>query len=107
MRYYAENFFLEYGTPKYYHNRIDPIDIHAPSQAIAFFSGMGGDYQQLTEKVLRWMLNNMYSGQGWFYFQKHKSYTNKISYMRWSQAWVLHALTEYVFRHKNDENNDF
>ena len=106
VRYYTDNFFLEDGTPKYYHDRIYPIDIHAPAQAIAFFSGMGGDYQQLTERVLSWMLKNMYSDKGWFYFQKHKYYTNKISYMRWCQAWALHALTEYAFQHNDDENND-
>ena len=107
VRYYADNFFLEDGTPKYYHDRTYPIDIHAPAQAIAFFSGMGSDYQQLTERVLNWMLKNMCGGKGYFYFQKHKLYTNKISYMRWSQAWAFHALTEYALRHKDDQNSDF
>ena len=34
VRYYAENFFLPDGTPKYYHDRVYPIDIHSPAQAI-------------------------------------------------------------------------
>jgi len=31
----------EDGTPKYYHDRIYPIDIHSPAQAICFFSREG------------------------------------------------------------------
>ena len=96
VKYYADNFFLSDGTPKYYHNKVYPIDIHAPAQAIVFFSGMGKRYKDLTNTILRWMLDNLYSGKGWFYFQKRRFYTNKIPYMRWSQAWAFHALTEYA-----------
>ncbi|MBI9016863.1 MAG: glycoside hydrolase family 127 protein [Phycisphaerae bacterium] len=94
--YYANNFFLADGTPKYYHNKTYPIDIHAPAQAIYFFSSMGPQYQELTDKILNWTLNNLYSEKGYFYFRKTKLYTNKIPYMRWTQAWVFHALTEYL-----------
>lgn len=96
VKYYAENFFLENGTPKYYHDRIYPIDIHSPAQAICFFSHKDQEYQNLTDKIVHWMLANMYSGDGYFYFRKGHYLTNKISYMRWSQAWAFHALTEYL-----------
>lgn len=101
VKYYAGNFFLEDGTPKYYHDRIYPIDIHAPAQAICFFSQEGSEYQYLTERILRWMLHNMYSGNGFFYFRKGRLVTNRIPYMRWSQAWAFHALTDYIFESKN------
>ena len=96
VKYYKDNFFLSDGTPKYYHNKIYPIDIHAPAQAVSFFSGLGKNYRSLTEKVLHWMFENMLSPKGYFYFQKKKLYTNKIPYMRWSQAWAFHALTSYL-----------
>lgn len=95
VRFYADNFFLTDGTPKYYHNKIYPIDIHSPAQATVFFSGTGDKYMDLTDRVLAWMLDNLYSNKGWFYFHKKKFYTNKTPYMRWNQAWVFHALTEY------------
>ena len=41
------------------------------------------------------MLDKMYSGK-YFYFRKGRFLTNRIPYMRWSQAWAFHALTEYV-----------
>ena len=97
VKYYEENFFLEDGTPKYYHDRIYPIDIHSPAQAVCFFSQQGEEYQDIRDKIIRWMLTNMYSNNGHFYFRKGRFVTNKISYMRWSQAWAFHALTEYLY----------
>ena len=47
------------------------------------------------DAVLSWMLTNMYEGDGRFFFQKHKLFTNRISYMRWSQAWMFRALTAF------------
>jgi len=97
INYYVKNFFLEDGTPKYYDDRIYPIDIHSPAEAVYFFSGEGKKYQDLTEKILNWMLENMWSKSGYFYFRKTQHFINRISYMRWSQAWGLRALTEYCF----------
>jgi len=96
VEYYARNFFLEDGTPKYYYDRTYPIDIHAPAQAICFFSQEGQEYRALSEKVIAWMLCNMYSTRGFFYFRKSRFLTNRIPYMRWSQAWVFHALAEFL-----------
>lgn len=96
VRFYARNFFLPDGTPKYYHNSIWPIDIHSPAQAIVFFSGLGAEYRELTDRILSWTIENMYNAKGYFYFQKWPHLTNKIPYMRWGQAWAFHALTEYL-----------
>lgn len=94
MGFYRTNFFLEDGTPKYYHNKLYPIDIHAPAQAVVFFSQRGDTYNDLTEKIVQWMVNNLWSANGFFYFQKKKLYINRIPYIRWSQAWTFHAFTE-------------
>ncbi len=96
VRFYSENFFLEDGTPKYYHNRTWPIDIHSPAQAVVFFSAMGPAYAGLSRRILEWMIVNMQDPGGFFYFQRHPWYTNRIPYMRWGQAWAFHALTEHL-----------
>lgn len=100
VRFYAKNFFLPNGTPKYYHDRIWPIDIHAPAEAMAFFTGEGEEYRELTDRVLEWTLNHMAGPKGFFYFRKGRWLTNKIPYMRWSQAWMFRALTAYVLNNK-------
>lgn len=102
-RFYADNFFLADGTPKYYHDRTFPIDIHSSAQALVFFSAMGETYLELVDKILKWTITNMRAKKGFFYFQKHKSRTNKIPYMRWAQAWMFHALTAYEFNQSPQE----
>jgi len=98
LAFYLNNFFTENGVPKYYHNSIYPIDIHTTAQLIITLSKLHKfkENQSLVEKVLEWTINNMFSKKGYFYFQKTKFYTNKIPYIRWSQAWMFYGLTEYL-----------
>ena len=100
--YYKNNFFLEDGTPKYYHDSTYPIDIHSPAQALVFFSCLGAEYRPLSEKIATWMIANMQDQKGYFYFQLKPHYTNKIPYMRWAQAWAFHALTEHCLCQEKD-----
>lgn len=97
VKYYAENFFSVDGTPHYYHNAIYPIDIHAPAEALAFFAFENG-YLDLTERILSWMLRNLYDAErNYFYFRRTRSSINRIEYMRWGQAWALYGLAEYLY----------
>jgi len=96
VKFYAENFFEADGTPKYYHDRLYLVDIHAPAEAIFFFSGEGVAYEDLVARILQWTLNNMFDEKsGLFYFRKSAYFTIRIPYMRWSEAWAFRALTQY------------
>jgi len=97
LQYYIDHFFLPDGMAKYYDNRVFPVDIHSPCQAIVVLSDSLGDDTGLSERIVRWMFQHMWSHKGYFYFRKGRLYTNKICYMRWSQAWAFHALTSYLF----------
>ncbi len=102
--YYARTFFLEDGTPKYYNSRLYPIDVHAPAQGIAFFSQEEG-HGELTERILSWLLREMWDERGFVFFRKTRSHTNRIPYMRWAQAWAFHALTRYHCRADTESGN--
>jgi len=93
--FYEKHFFLEDGAPKYYFNKIYPLDIHSAAQAIVFFSRMGKDYFNLAQKVTVWMIENLQDKKGYFYYQKRRFFKVKIPYMRWAQAWAFHALTSF------------
>jgi hypothetical protein len=102
LKYYLSNFFEDDGRSKYYSNALYPVDIHAPSQLVitlakskAFDANL-----ELIDKVIGWTIDNMQSSKGYFYFQKERFYTNKISYMRWSQAWIFYALAYYLQKTK-------
>jgi hypothetical protein len=102
VKFYTDHFYLADGTPKYFHNRIYPVDIHAPAEAIYFLSGEGEEQRLLAEKVLAWTMKNLWNERkGYFNFRKTRFASNRIPYMRWSQAWGMRALTEYYVHHAN------
>lgn len=98
MKYYLETFFDKEGRSAYYNNSLYPIDIHAPSQLFVTLhkAGIFKENKELADRVLNWTVKNMQSPEGYFYYQKRKYLTNKISYMRWSQAWIFYGLTYYL-----------
>ena len=100
--FYIKNFFNEDGSPKYYHNRQYPIDIHCPGQLFVTLHRLGkfDEYRDLAAKVLEWTIRNMQDRRGYFYYQLKKGISSKISYMRWSNAFMFNALSYYIL---NDE----
>jgi len=59
---------------------------------------MGEEYRNLAETVMNWTIDNLRDRTGYFYYRKGKFLRNKIPYIRWSQAWAFHALTEYLIQ---------
>jgi hypothetical protein len=104
FKYYIQTFFTQEGIPKYYNNCTYPIDIHASAQLIITASRLDKFYEQkdLIDKVLNWTVNNMQSNRGYFYYQKNKNFTSRIPYMRWAQAWMFYALSEYLLQINNN-----
>ncbi|GAB3002576.1 hypothetical protein GCM10010960_05220 [Arenimonas maotaiensis] len=98
LDFYLANFFLADGTPKYYHNRTYPIDIHCPGQLWVSLSVMGRfqPHAALCRKVADWTLANMQDSQGFFYYQLKRGVSSKIPYMRWSNAFMFNALSYYL-----------
>lgn len=94
--YYKEHFFEADGTAKYYHNAPYPLDPHSVSQAIITLVKLGdgkGDLA-LANKVAHWSIANLYMpDKEQFVYQKTKSETNKINYMRWTQAWMYYSFS--------------
>lgn len=96
FEFYRRNFFREDGAPKYFDDRTYPIDIHSVAQSIITlveFGDLDEENLVLAQSVLRWADANMLGSDGYYYYQVHPSYKNRISYIRWSQAWMLLALS--------------
>jgi len=107
LKDYREN--IEKGLNFYYSNQFDakgrslwrmpkkwPIDIHNQSQGIitfTIFKDLNDNYPRFAEKIANWTINNMQSADGRFSYQKWPILLNKVSYMRWNQAWMLLALS--------------
>ncbi|MEC4749587.1 hypothetical protein [Methylomicrobium sp. Wu6] len=95
--FFCNHFFRDDNAPKYFHDKVYPIDIHSVAQSIITLI----DFKQYNENNLRlayfvceWAIEQMWNEKsGYFYFVDLPFWKNKISYMRWSQAWMLLALT--------------
>ena len=98
FNYYLRTFFLDDGRCKYYNNSLYPIDIHAPAQLIVTLYRLGklNAHQALADRVLNWTIENMQDRKGYFYYQINKTFTSKIPYMRWAQAWMFYALSIWL-----------
>lgn len=96
--FYIRQFFHEDGMPKYYHDRTYPIDIHCPGQLLVTLSNLKryDAFGDLAQKVLKWTLQNMQDEKGYFYYQLKPGISSKISYMRWSNAFMFHAMSCYL-----------
>ncbi len=95
LRFYADNLFLNDGTPKLKHNSVYPIDIHSCAQGIITFCELADfepKYLKMAHKAAEWSMNNMQDEKGYFYYRVYKHRVDRTPYIRWGQAWMLRAL---------------
>ena len=102
--FYIDNFFRQDGAPKYFHNRVYPLDVHSVAQSIITLLELKDRDERsvpLAHKVFGWAMENLWDDRGFYYYHIQPLFKNKLSYMRWSQAWMMSALShllEYVQR---------
>ncbi|PTX44477.1 hypothetical protein C8P64_0456 [Christiangramia gaetbulicola] len=106
FNFYINNFFEGDGTPKYYHDKKYPIDIHCPAQLFVTLSKLNkfDECKQLSAKVLNWSIQYMQDKRGYFYYQLKKGVSSKISYMRWSNAFMFNAMSHYLLEEQKLQN---
>lgn len=93
--FYLAHFFREDGAPRYFHNKTYPIDVHCVAQSIitlSVFRDLSPNIDDQLRAVLDWAVRNMWDDRGFFYYRVLRTTKVRISYMRWSQAWMLTAL---------------
>jgi len=100
LNYYLHQLFTEEGLPKYYNTALYPIDVHVLAEVLVLFqvlrkSNMAWFPEQMKkiERTMLELLDKFQDPQGYFYYQKTRQGWNKISYMRWGQAWMFYALS--------------
>jgi len=95
--FYLSHFFREDGAVGYYDNRFYPIDTHCVAQSIITLldlKDLDPENVQLARRVFDWARNRMWDEkEGYFYYRILRLCTIRTSYMRWTQAWMLLALS--------------
>ncbi len=100
LAYYAKNHFSTNGAPRWMHDTEYPHDIHGAAQGILTFSRHQKEYPGLAKNILNWTFNNMYHPSGRFYYQQHKFYTIRFTLLRWCNAWMCKAMSNYLLNQK-------
>jgi uncharacterized protein YyaL (SSP411 family) len=94
--FYKKNQFFDDGRSLWRLPKEYPTEIHNQAQGIITFSELAhldDSYLNFANTIAEFTVQNMQHKSGYFFYQKHHSYTIKIPYIRWSQAWMLLALT--------------
>lgn len=106
LAFYKEHLFEANGAAKYFHNNPYPYDMHTVAQAVLTLLRVGGTASDvaLVEKTLDWSIKELYlPNQQRFAYQKTARWTNKVNYMRWTQAWAYFAIAFYN-RHQAEQH---
>ena len=102
--FYRANFFREDAAPKYFHDRAYPLDIHSVAQSILTlieFKDLDSTNIELANRVFEWAKKHMWDARGYFYYRVLRLSKVRTSYMRWSQAWMLLALSTLLRETEN------
>ena len=103
LEFYYNRQFLKNGQSIYRYPQKWPADIHNQAQGIITFAraaraGFGDHYFQFARTIASWTIINMQDKNGYFYFLKYPWFTNRISYIRWSDANMAYALSVLLSR---------
>ncbi len=93
--YFKCTFFEASGCPRYYHDRLYPIDIQCAAQAIDTFCLFSADDPAAlrhAELVAQWTIQNMQAPDGHFHYRKYPMLTARTPYFHWGQATMFKAL---------------
>lgn len=104
--FYRYEQFLDDGRAKWRYPKVWPVDIHNQAQGIITFTKLhylDGEYPDFARRIAHWTIQNMQHPAGYFYYQKHRWYINRIPYMRWSQAWMMLALATFLCKETDFE----
>lgn len=79
-----------------------PADIHHQAQGIItaskYFAYSGSpDSLSMAKNVLLYTLQNFRDRKGFFYYRRHRRVTDRTTYMRWGNAWMHLAMSEYLY----------
>ncbi len=100
-RYFAATFFETDGRPRYFHDRLDPVDIQCAAQGIETLVSVADQVPQALAVALTvadWTLSNMQAADGHFCY-RHLGWTRVGTPMlHWGQGTMVKALATLLER---------
>lgn len=94
FEYWDRTFWTADFAPRYFPGRDCPQDIHCCAQGILTYLAFG--QPDKARRVANWAIANMRDRRGFFWYRRGRWGTNRLDYMRWSQAWMYYALASLI-----------
>jgi hypothetical protein len=94
FQFFGDRFFESNGAPRYFADRLFPIDVQCAAQAIEtllVFKHEDGATAK-ARQVAAWAIAHLRDRTGYFYFRKHARVINKSPLLHWGQATMFSAL---------------
>ncbi len=112
FRFYMNSMFENETIPKLKPDKKYRIDIHSCAESINCLTTLSDTFPEAksrAEKVLDWTIKNLQDDTGYFYYGILKNrlfgyhFKSKIPYIRWGQAWMMKALSNYLLKTDRQE----
>lgn len=94
LAFFRRELFEDDGAPNFDESSSYPRDIHASTQGALVFT-YAGDLG-FARQILQWVFENLAAGPGRYYYRKERLFTRRVTLMRWCQAWMAFAMSEYL-----------
>ena len=99
LRFYTQKQFNRHGRAYWRIPRKWPVDIHNQAQGIIThtrLNSFGPDTLDTASRIAVWTIQNMQHPSGGFRYKLYPYYRINTPFMRWGQAWMFLALTEWL-----------
>jgi hypothetical protein len=104
-RFYLDSLFTSAGLPKFYHDRLYPLDIYNFAQAIVTLLDLRSlpalspflpDLEERLSRVLRHLWHSMRTTDGGFLYRRYPFVPTRLDSLRWANAYTTYALARYL-----------
>jgi hypothetical protein len=98
-RFYLDKLFDPDGVPLVAPGRRYPLDTHTVATALstlARLSDLEPRASQMARRVLEIAISQLQTKDGWFIYRRGRLLPDRIAYLRWSNAHMLNALSQYA-----------
>ncbi|MBN2411861.1 hypothetical protein JXQ31_09215 [candidate division KSB1 bacterium] len=106
IEFYLNNLFTTSNIPKDRHNRLYPLNIHTFSEAIlnlTVLSNKNTRYNVKAYEIVEMSIDLFQDKKdGYFYYRIHKYWKSKFPFIRWSQSWMVFALSSFLLNQKKN-----
>lgn len=110
FKHYLDELFYK-GIPKFRPSTLYPVDIHSLAVAIITLIKMENFDPRVSyylKQTIKFTIKEFRDTTGYFYYRIEKigpiKWKVKFPYIRWAEAWMLLALSEYLLKYQSEDN---